>query len=93
MLVEVLKKGFNKHINRVLSVAKRNLESTILASSDVELDFSIEAGVPFYKEAYYSLVMLEKILQHFPEMYFDRKFEVRVLSSASIICIIKALNL
>nr|CAD1819808.1 unnamed protein product [Ananas comosus var. bracteatus] len=75
LLVEVLKKGFNKHINRVLSVAKHILESSILASSDVVLDFSNEAGVPFYKEAYYSLVMLEKILQHFPEMYFDRKFE------------------
>ncbi|XP_073005480.1 uncharacterized protein [Typha latifolia] len=74
LLVEVLKKGFLKYMDNILIVAKRILEASTLAAGNVE-DFSNEAGTPFWKEAYYSLVMLEKILFHFPEQYFKRNIE------------------
>ncbi|KAF8392350.1 hypothetical protein HHK36_022692 [Tetracentron sinense] len=75
LLVEVLKKGFQRHINNILPVAKNILKSALDVVKDMQLDVSNEAAIPFWKEAYYSLVMLEKTLHQFPELYFERDLE------------------
>lgn len=67
LLVEVMKKGFQKHINSVLPVVRIILKSSVNVVRDRELDTSTEATIPFWKEAYYSLVLLEKILIQFRE--------------------------
>lgn len=48
------------------------------AVKNKELNISDEARIPFWKEAYYSLVMLEKILNQFPEMCLGRDLEVHI---------------
>lgn len=74
--VEVMEKEFHKHINRILPVTKCILQSTINAVTDGQLDFSNETNIPLWKEAYYSLVMLEKMLHQFHGLCFDRDLEV-----------------
>ncbi|XP_062008273.1 U3 small nucleolar RNA-associated protein 20 [Rosa rugosa] len=70
--VEVMKKRFHKHINSVLKVTKSILQSAIDA---VTHDSPHETAIPFWKEAFYSLVMLEKILNQFHDLCFDRDLE------------------
>jgi len=77
LLVEVLKKGFQKHITCILQVARNIFTSSINATTSIKgLDFSNEPAIPFWKEAYYSLVMLEAMLVHFPHLHFDTNLEV-----------------
>ncbi|WOK99438.1 small subunit processome component [Canna indica] len=75
LLVEVMVKGFQEHVNSVLNVARGILESSIHAASNEGFDNLKEAAIPLWKEAYYSLIMLEKMLQYFPELYFDTNLE------------------
>ncbi|KAG6678404.1 hypothetical protein I3842_14G078800 [Carya illinoinensis] len=74
-LVEVMKKGFERHVNRVLSVTRKSLQSAIGAVTCRQLDFSEEPTVAFWREAYYSLVMLEKMLHQFPDLCFQSDLE------------------
>lgn len=71
--VEVMKKRFHKHINSLLQVTKSILQSAI---DGVTHDFPNETTIPFWKEAFYSLVMLEKILNQFHDLCFDRDLQV-----------------
>lgn len=81
--VEVMKKRFQKHINNVLQVTKRILQSAIDA---VTHDSPHETAIPFWKEAFYSLVMLEKILNRFHDLCFDRDLEVcRIITNVEAI--------
>ncbi|ONI16067.1 hypothetical protein PRUPE_3G077100 [Prunus persica] len=73
--VAVMEKEFHKHINRILPVTKCILQSTINVVTDGKLDFSNETNIPLWKEAYYSLVMLEKMLHQFQGLCFDRDLE------------------
>ncbi|XP_020264631.1 small subunit processome component 20 homolog isoform X1 [Asparagus officinalis] len=75
LLVEVLKKGFQKHIPSVLQVARNIFTLSINASSIKGFNFSNEPAIPFWKEAYYSLIMFEAILLPFPQLYFDSDLE------------------
>ena len=76
LLVEVMKKSFQKHINTILPVTKSILLSVVNFISDgPQQELSAEACAG-RKEAYYSLVMLEKILHHFHELSFHRNLEV-----------------
>ncbi|KAK9274446.1 hypothetical protein L1049_021693 [Liquidambar formosana] len=75
LLVEVMKKAFQRHINSVLPVTRSILQSAVNVVTDSQLDLSNEATVPFWKEAYYSLVMLEKILHQFNELCLERDVE------------------
>ncbi|XP_021290199.1 small subunit processome component 20 homolog isoform X1 [Herrania umbratica] len=75
LVIEVMKKGFQKHISRILPVTKRILHSTIDALTNTEMDLSDESTIPFWKEAYYSLVMLEKMLLQFHDLSFERDLE------------------
>lgn len=75
LLVEVLRKDFRRHINSILQVGKGILESSVHAASNKELDLTNDPAIPLWKEAYYSLVMLEKMLLQFPDVYFDKNLE------------------
>lgn len=76
LLVEIMKKGFRKHIGSVLPVARSILQSTINGVTERSLGFSDEVTVPFWKEAYYSLIMLEKMLHQFRDICFQTDLEV-----------------
>ncbi|KAJ8506605.1 hypothetical protein OPV22_007491 [Ensete ventricosum] len=71
LLVEVMTKDIREHITSILHVAKGILEASIHAASDKGLDIMNVPAIPLWKEAYYSLIMLEKMLQYFPELYFE----------------------
>ncbi|KAM1823011.1 hypothetical protein ACFX1X_025378 [Malus domestica] len=73
--VEDVEKEFLKHINRILPATKSILLSAIDTVTDEQLDFSNETSIPLWKEAYYSLVMLEKMLHQFHSLCFDRDLE------------------
>ncbi|KAL3724550.1 hypothetical protein ACJRO7_029686 [Eucalyptus globulus] len=75
LLVEVMKKGFHKYISSILPVARSVLQSAISSVASDQLDLPDEAAIPFWKEAYYSLVMLEKILHQFQHLTFEAEFE------------------
>lgn len=70
LLVEVMKEGFQEHIPSVLPVVSTISKSAVKAISVVREDSSDDA-IPFWKEAYYSLIMLEKILHHFRHLFFE----------------------
>ncbi|KAK6117565.1 hypothetical protein DH2020_048693 [Rehmannia glutinosa] len=74
LLVEVMGKSFEKHLDRVLPVMRSVFRSAVSALTSSQRYLSDEA-VPFWKEAYYSLVMLEKILNRFRNLFFDRDLE------------------
>ncbi|KAL8494904.1 hypothetical protein ACS0TY_019169 [Phlomoides rotata] len=76
LLVETIGKGFQAHLDRVLPVMRSIFQSAISAvTSSNQQDSSDDAVVPFWKEAYYSLVMLEKILGQFHNMFLDKELE------------------
>ncbi|KAL3506473.1 hypothetical protein ACH5RR_031855 [Cinchona calisaya] len=75
LLVEVMKQGFQKHVSNVLPVMRRILRSGVNYLISSQLDVSGEAAVPMWKEAYYSLVLLEKILNQFQKLSFEKDFE------------------
>ncbi|OWM88808.1 hypothetical protein CDL15_Pgr020762 [Punica granatum] len=68
LLVEVMKKAFQTHISSILPATRSILHSAVNAIANHELEVSEKATPPLWKEAYYSLVMLEKILQQFPHL-------------------------
>ncbi|KAL7595784.1 hypothetical protein Lser_V15G29528 [Lactuca serriola] len=74
LLVEVMKKGFVKHIDVIFPVMRRIFPSAvnILKNDDHHQDPST---VPLWKEAYYSLVLFEKILVQFPELCLGKDLE------------------
>ncbi|KAI9195334.1 hypothetical protein LWI28_013950 [Acer negundo] len=73
--VEVMKKDFQKHLNSILRKTKSISQSAVSVVADGELDLPDEATIPFWKEAYYSLVLLEKILCQFPDIILERDLE------------------
>lgn len=74
LLVEVMKKDFQEHIDIVLQEAISILQST-KNIVEQQLDLPDETTIPFWKDAYYSLVLLEKILCHFPDILLDTRLE------------------
>lgn len=76
LLVEVMKEGFQKHVCNVLPVIRRILCSGVNYLINSQRDISSEAAVPLWKEAYYSLVLLEKILYQFQKLCFEKELEV-----------------
>ncbi|XP_020872517.1 U3 small nucleolar RNA-associated protein 20 isoform X2 [Arabidopsis lyrata subsp. lyrata] len=73
--IGAMKKTFRKHIYNTVQDAKTILESAICASSLQLQDTVEEASLPFWKEAYYSLVMIEKMLEQFPDLRFGKDLE------------------
>ncbi|GMP51256.1 hypothetical protein CsSME_00017551 [Camellia sinensis var. sinensis] len=70
-----MRKGFQKHVNGVLPVMRSIFQSAINVLTNGQLDLSVEATVPFWKEAYYSLVLLEKILYQFHDLFLAKDLE------------------
>ncbi|CAA7036210.1 unnamed protein product [Microthlaspi erraticum] len=71
LFIEARKEAFPKHIrNKLLQEAKTILKSSIQLQNTIE-----EGSVPLWKEAYYSLVMLEKMLKQFPDLCFEKDLE------------------
>ncbi|XP_020226475.1 small subunit processome component 20 homolog isoform X2 [Cajanus cajan] len=75
-------KGFHKHINcilpvtnSILSVTNCILHSAIDAVTNKQEGFSAESIIPLWKEAYYSLVMLEKMINQFCDFCFTKDLE------------------
>ncbi|XP_004492742.1 uncharacterized protein [Cicer arietinum] len=75
LLIEVIKKGFLNHVDSVLPVTRRILQSTILAVINRQESFESESILPLWKEAYYSLVMLEKMINQFHDLCFAKDLE------------------
>lgn len=75
LLVEVMKQGFQKYLSNVVPVIGRILHSGVNNLVNSQLDLSSEATVPLWKEAYYSLVLLEKILSQFQKFCFEKDLE------------------
>ncbi|KAJ7955379.1 Small subunit processome component 20-like protein [Quillaja saponaria] len=70
LLVEVMEKGFRKHINSILPKMLH-----ILKSDSRQLELTDESNIPHWKEAYYSLVLLEKMLDQFRDLYCSRDLQ------------------
>lgn len=78
LLVEVKIEGFRKHLTSVFSVMRNVLQSANDAVKNKQMNISDEERIPFWKESYYSLVMLEKILHQFPKLCLGRNLEVHI---------------
>lgn len=88
MLIEVAKSEFLKDIDCVpfekkerpidciLPVSCRILQSAIHAVTNRQESFESESTIPLWKEAYYSLVMLEKMIHQFHDLCFSKDLEV-----------------
>ncbi|KAJ0966400.1 hypothetical protein J5N97_027538 [Dioscorea zingiberensis] len=74
LLVDVLKKGFQKHINIILDVSRNILKYSVDSSSNIH-DASNDPVMPFWKEAFHSLVMLEKMLINIPRLSLEKDLE------------------
>lgn len=72
--------GIGKHLESILAVAKRIMESSCTASGGVQLDLTGETDLPFWKEAYCSILMMDNLLEHFPELYFKQNTEVCMIT-------------
>lgn len=75
LLVEAMQSGFQKYINQVLPVMRRIIHSAVDVVRNRNPDPSTEGAIPFWKEAYYSLVLLEKVLHQFPDLYLAKDLE------------------
>lgn len=75
LLIEVTKNGFHTHISSIWPVLRRILWSGVDVLIKNLVDVSYNGPVPLWKESYYSLVMMEKILHQFPEMFFETDLE------------------
>ncbi|KAL6615458.1 hypothetical protein ACP70R_037728 [Stipagrostis hirtigluma subsp. patula] len=64
-----------KHLKSILAVAKKIIESSIIASGEIQIDLTDETVLPFWKEAYHTVAMMERLLQRFPELYFEQNME------------------
>lgn len=64
-----------KHLKSILAVVKKIMESSIIASGAIQLGLSDEAVLPLWKETYYSVAMMERLLLRFPELYFEQNME------------------
>jgi U3 small nucleolar RNA-associated protein 20 len=68
--------GIGKHLESILAVAKQITEYSVTASRGVQLYLTGETSLPFWKEAYHSIAMMERLLLQFPELYFKQNTEV-----------------
>ncbi|KAF0916337.1 hypothetical protein E2562_005936 [Oryza meyeriana var. granulata] len=67
--------GIGKHLNSILAVAKQIMECSVIASEGQQLDLTDETCLPFWKESYHSIAMMERLLVRFPELYFKQNME------------------
>ncbi|XP_073295585.1 uncharacterized protein [Primulina huaijiensis] len=75
LLLEVMGEGFKENIGCVLPVTRSILQSALSALAHGEHNMSDEPVAPFWKEAYYSLVLFDKILHQFHDLCLDGDLE------------------
>ncbi|KAL3360047.1 hypothetical protein AABB24_016514 [Solanum stoloniferum] len=75
LLIEVLKDGFQKYIDCLLPVMRNILQSAVNILTNKQVDLPNDATISSWKEAYYSLVLFEKILNQFPKLCFRKELE------------------
>ncbi|KAI3979780.1 hypothetical protein MKX01_013875 [Papaver californicum] len=75
LLVEVLKKRFQSHVKIVLAVHKKIMKYALDGITKQPDTTNEESRTPCWKQTYYSMIMLEKILREFPELYWEKDFE------------------
>ncbi|KAL8239479.1 hypothetical protein R6Q59_016046 [Mikania micrantha] len=75
LLVEVMQKGFARHINAVFPIMKRILLSAVNIFKIGQTDISSETSIPLWKEAYYSLLLFQKMLLQFLDMSLGEDLE------------------
>jgi len=61
-VVEVMERGFHKHISNILPVIRKIMQSSLTVLNDAQLNILGQETIPFWKEAYYSLVLSERSL-------------------------------
>uniref|UniRef100_A0A0D3EQL0 Uncharacterized protein n=1 Tax=Oryza barthii TaxID=65489 RepID=A0A0D3EQL0_9ORYZ len=66
--------GIGKHLNNILANAKQIMECSVIASGG-QVDLADETCLPFWKESYHSIAMMERLLARFPELYFKQNME------------------
>ncbi|XP_065862754.1 uncharacterized protein [Euphorbia lathyris] len=75
LLVEVMNKNFKNHVSTILPASKTILQvAADVATNRKSLDVSDETS-PLWKEAYFSLVLWEKILHHVDDLIFQQDLE------------------
>ncbi|CAN0891198.1 Small subunit processome component 20 homolog [Linum grandiflorum] len=75
LLVEVAPDALSKHVDTILPIIEKILQSTSKVITSLEAPDLSDDSIPFWKEAYHSLVLLEKILNCFAELWSERKLE------------------
>lgn len=75
LLIEVMKRSFQAHIEDVRPRAIHILKCAITADGDGKPVVGEEDMLTFWQEAYYSLIMLEKLLHQFPEISLHKDTE------------------
>ncbi|KAI3984708.1 hypothetical protein MKX01_039325 [Papaver californicum] len=75
LLVEVLKKRFQSHVKIVLPVHKKIMKYALDGITKQPDTTNEESRTLYWKQTYYSMIMLEKILREFPELYWEKDFE------------------
>ncbi|KAK2393598.1 ARM repeat superfamily protein [Trifolium repens] len=75
LLIEVIEKRFLKHTDCIIPVTCRILQSAVHAVTNRQEGFESESTVPLWKEAYYSLVMIEKMIRKFNHLCFEKDLE------------------
>lgn len=78
LLIEVMRGNFQRHVDPILVVVGWILHSAVDVGLHQEQDCSDEVTLPFWNDAYYSLVMLEKLLYQFRDLCFKRELEVQI---------------
>lgn len=72
-IIDAKRNQFQKHIHNTLEDAKVIMESALSASSLHNVE---EGVIPFWKEAYHSLIMIEKMVGQFPYLKLKKDLEV-----------------
>uniref|UniRef100_J3L1D9 Uncharacterized protein n=1 Tax=Oryza brachyantha TaxID=4533 RepID=J3L1D9_ORYBR len=67
--------GIAKHLSSILAVAKKIMECSVIASGGPQVDLADETCLPFWKESYESIAMMDRLLLRFPELYFKQNME------------------
>lgn len=86
LLIEVMKTSFQAHIEDVKPRVIHILKCALTADGDGKPEVGEEDMLAFWKEAYYSLLMLEKLMLQFPEISLHKDIEVWLNLSKMLAC-------
>lgn len=70
-----LEKWFSDHCTELLTVARVVLTNALAVIEKKEFQFSDQFSIPFWRESYYTLILVEKLLVQFSVLYFQGNVE------------------